>query len=78
MSKRLYPSPRREARLARRQSKAELRTWRVDYDLAYDGGGGCWSAYYRTRVGARIAAWWNVHVSSWGGTAVLNQGGEEL
>lgn len=77
MSERLYPSPRREARLSRRQSKAELRPWRVDYDLLYDGGGGCWSGHYRTRVGARIAAWWNVHVSSWGGTAELSRGGSD-
>lgn len=68
---RLHPSPSREARLERRQSRAEKRRYRVDYDLAYDGGSSEWSGYYRTRVGAKIAAWWNVHVSSWGGTADL-------
>lgn len=71
MRERLYPSPSREARLERRQLRAEKRRYRVDYDLAYDGGGSEWSGSYRTRAGARVAAWWNVHVSSWGGTAVL-------
>jgi len=47
------------------------RPWRVEYDLAYDGGGSSWTAYYRTRWGAKFSAWWNVHVSSWGGSAVL-------
>ena len=75
MSEQLYPSPSREARLERRRSRAEKRRYRVDYDLAYDGGGSEWSGYYRTRAGAKVAAWWNVHVSSWGGTAVLE--GEE-
>ena len=48
------------------------RRWRVDYDLAYDGGGGSWSGHYRTRLGARIAAFLNVHVLSWGGSAWLH------
>ena len=48
------------------------RRWRVDYDLAYDyGGSGKWSGYYHTRLLARIAAFWNTYVGSWGGTAVL-------
>lgn len=49
------------------------RRWRVDYDLAYDGGGCRWSGYYRTRVGARVAAFWNFYVASWGGSAVLHE-----
>ena len=47
------------------------RPWRVDYDLAYDGGGSRWHKYYRTRWGARISIWRNLNVSSWGGSAVL-------
>ena len=70
----LYPNPKREARQARRQVRREQRRYRVAYDLLYDGGGGEWTGYYRTRVGARIAAWWNVHVSSYGGTAALMAG----
>lgn len=52
------------------KSKSDRR-WRVVYDLAYDGGGGYWNGYYRTLMGARIAKWWNLHISSWGGTALL-------
>ena len=69
----LYPNPKRKARQARRQVRREQRRYRVAYDLLHDGGGGEWTGYYRTRVGARLAAWWNVHVSSWGGTADLMQ-----
>jgi hypothetical protein len=43
----------------------------VEYDLAYDGGGMSWKGYYRTYLGARIAAFWNLHVSSWGGKALV-------
>ena len=65
MSKQLYPRPRRE-------KDKSGRRWRVDYDLAYDGGGsGPFINYYRTRKGAKIAAFWNIHVSSWGGSAIL-------
>lgn len=71
MTERLHPSPKREARRVRAQAVREKRPYRVDYDLAYDGGCSIWSGYYRTQVGARVAAWWNVHVSSWGGTAAL-------
>lgn len=59
----LYPRPPREAPSHRR--------WRVAYDLAYDGGGAYWNGYYRTRIGALISTWWNVHISSWGGSALL-------
>lgn len=53
------------------------RPWRVDYSLAYDGGGSSFSQWYRTRRGARISAWWHMHVRSWGGSAKLvRQGGE--
>jgi hypothetical protein len=59
----LYPRPRRE--------KIPNRRWRVDYDLAYDGGGTCWSGYYHWKILALIASFWNVYISSWGGTAIL-------
>lgn len=52
--------------------KESDRRWRVVYDLAYDfGGSGEWNGYYRTLMGARIAKWWNLHISAWGGTALL-------
>lgn len=47
------------------------RPWGVKFDLAYDGGGSRWTGYYRTRLGARISAWWHYHIASWGGSAVL-------
>jgi hypothetical protein len=30
-----------------------------------------WTGFYRTNLGARIAAFWNEYVASWGGSAVL-------
>lgn len=65
----LYPKPVRESP---RGKHKKLRPWRIEYDLGYDGGGVQWAGYYRTYTGARIAAWWNVHISSWGGSAVLH------
>lgn len=47
--------------------------WRVDFDLAYDGGGSSWTQYYRTKIGARISMLWNCHVASWGGSAELKE-----
>ena len=47
------------------------RRFRVKYDLVYDGGSAEWDGYYRTYWGARVAAWWHQHFSSWGGTAIL-------
>lgn len=47
------------------------RPWRVEYYLVYDGGGVEWTGYYRSYAGAKIAAWWNYHVRSWGGRAAL-------
>lgn len=61
---RLYPRELRTWDLSGRR-------WRVDYWLAYDGGGGEWSGYYRTRRGAKLAAWWNYHLASYGGSADL-------
>jgi hypothetical protein len=48
------------------------RRWRIEYDLAYDGGGGRWNGYYRTQLGARICAFLNLYVLSWGGGAILH------
>ena len=53
------------------------RPWRVDYDLAYDGGGSRWSKHYRTRLGARVSIWRNLYIASWGGSAVLIWTGSE-
>lgn len=62
----LYPRP------PRKEKDHTDRQWHVYYDLTYDmGGSGPWCGYYRTRIGARIAAWWNVRIASWGGTALL-------
>lgn len=47
--------------------------WKVEYDLAYDGGGSRWSKLYRSRRWALIARWWNLNVSSWGGLASMPQ-----
>lgn len=60
----LYPRPNRKKRRSDRR-------WRVDYDVAYDGGGIYWQGYYSNKVFALIATWWNIKISSWGGTATL-------
>ena len=65
MSERLYPRPPRK-----RKDKSGRR-YHVHYVLAYDGGAGEWTGYYRTKLGARIAAYWNYKVASWGGSADL-------
>jgi hypothetical protein len=49
------------------------RKWRVKYHLIYDGGSAGWTGYYRTYIGARIAAGWNYHIASWGGSAGLER-----
>lgn len=43
------------------------RRWRLDCELAYDGGGSKWHDYYRTLWGAKIAAWFHYHIASYGG-----------
>lgn len=53
-----------------RKDKAHRR-YKVYYMLAYDGGPGKWTGHYRTLTGAKIAAWWNYYVRSFGGTADL-------
>lgn len=47
------------------------RPWRVEYELAYDGGGGRWTGYYNSEDSARFFAWVEVKIKSWGGSAVL-------
>lgn len=66
MTERLYPRP-----LKSKPDHSDRR-WRVDYELIYDyGGSGKWTAYYATRAHAKLAAFWNVRIASWGGSAVL-------
>ena len=60
----VYPKPRRHR-------DHPDRPWRVHYALVHDGGGSSWSGHYRTSRGARMSIWWNMHVASWGGSAVL-------
>lgn len=57
--------------VARAKADHSGRRWHVDYFLAYDGGGGEWTGYYRTLRGAKWAVWWNMYVRSWGGTAKI-------
>lgn len=64
MREQLYPKQHRPPTM-------ETHRWRVDFDLAYDGGGGAWSGYYLTRWGAKLSAWWHVRFASWGGSAFL-------
>jgi hypothetical protein len=49
--------------------------WRVDFkNLAYDGGGSeSWTQYYWTWLGARWSMFRNLHISSWGGAAILTR-----
>lgn len=62
----LWPKPKKTKRPWRKP-----KPWGVWYVLTYDGGSTEWRGYYRTEIQARIASWWNCHISSWGGTAVL-------
>jgi len=64
MRKQLYPVERKP------RDRSHL-PWKVEYDLAYDGGGSRWSQYYRWYWQARLMAFLNYHVFSWGGSAVL-------
>lgn len=69
MGETLYPQ---KAKRLDRELGKKMRTWRIEYDLIYDGGNGEWVGYYRTYIGARIAAYWNVWIASWGGSAELH------
>lgn len=51
------------------------RKWRVEYrELIYGGDGGgytsSWDGYYRTKIGAKIAAFYHWYLGSWGGGTV--------
>lgn len=59
---------KKEDREKRKRNKANFRVY---YSLAYEGGGTDWVGYYRTYFGARVAAFWNLHISSYGGTAKI-------
>ena len=63
--KQIYPKPEKP-----RKNKSGRR-YKIHYYLVYDGGGGEWDGYYRTYLGARIAAWYNEYIGSWGGSATL-------
>lgn len=67
----LYPSPTRAERRNRKQQRREQRRWSVEYDLLYDGGSSQWTGWYRSRATARMCAYWNVNIGSWGGSAHL-------
>lgn len=73
MSKQLFPKEKPEPP----EPDPIDRPWVVHYDLAYDGGGDSWDGYYRTKFGAKISAWWNYHIASWGGSAILEHRGKE-
>jgi hypothetical protein len=66
MTKHIYPNYK-----TKRYDPHLDRRWRLDCDLAYDGGRSRWSKGYRTRPGARIAAWFHYHLASYGGTIDL-------
>ena len=61
----------RDERLKRKREARQLRRWRMEYDLIYDGGGSAFAVHYRTKLGARWSAFWHMHVRSWGGSAQL-------
>ena len=60
-----------ERRARRLEVKKRRAQFVVEYNLAYEGGGGRWNGYYKTYWGARLAAFKEVHISSWGGSAEL-------
>ncbi|QFP95031.1 hypothetical protein SEA_NAPOLEONB_63 [Arthrobacter phage NapoleonB] len=73
-----YDRPARQE-LYSRQGKAALqdepkpnRRYWIRYDLIYDWGASSqFSGYYRTYLGARIAAFYHARIGSWGGDVVL-------
>lgn len=70
----LYPKPASTRKAEAKERRAERRwhrRWCVDYTLSYDGKTVGWMKFYRTELGARISAYWNVKVASDGGTAEL-------
>lgn len=67
MSERIYPKPERPTR------DLSHRRWHVRYEEMI--GEGChlspWTGYHHTRIGARIAAWWNQNVRTYGGIVTI-------
>lgn len=47
--------------------------WRIEFWLAYDGGGAEWTQYYFTKLGALFSKFWHVNIASWGGRATLTE-----
>lgn len=54
-----------------REKRMARANYRMEYDLAYDGGGSTFSEYYKTELGARVSAFFHLHFRSWGGSAEL-------
>lgn len=70
----LYPKPTSTRRVEAKERRTERRwhrRWCVDYKLSYDGETVSWMKFYRTELGARVSAFWNVQLNSDGGTAEL-------
>lgn len=72
MAERIYPKkPKVKRDLSQRR-------WHVRYEDMI--GEGChlapWTGYHRTYLGARIAAWWNEHVRTYGGVVTIATPGE--
>jgi hypothetical protein len=59
---------KRDRKRAKQKARAN---YRVHYNVAYDGGGSEFDEYYKTKLGARIATFFHLHVRSWGGSAEL-------
>jgi hypothetical protein len=67
MAEQLYPKkPSKKAPKDLRNKPIGVR-----YKLIYDNGEFEWIGYYRYRWSARIFAWWNYVIASWGGSAEL-------
>lgn len=66
----LYPKLRK-ANPTRAEARKAGFNWRIDYALVFDDGRSCFTIYYRTYLGAIVAAWWWEHVWSWGGSVIL-------
>lgn len=74
MSIPIWVSGEKKAERKRRKLEAKKRraNFVIEYDLAYEGGGGRWDGYYKTLWGARLGAFWESHFpNSWGGSAII-------
>lgn len=70
MSEQLYPKPEKT------KDYHLEREWIVDYALVYDDGVHEWSHGYHFKWWAKYCAWWNYHISSYGGSAILRLNGK--